>query len=223
MKDQEDTAPPPANNREALRRVVRACNKAALATSMGGERLPYVSLVTVGFDHDLSPILLLSGLAEHTRHVMGDGRVALLLDGTEGLDNPQTGPRVTLIGRAERCPLPRCRERFLARHPGAALYADFADFGFWRVSLQRAQFVGGFGRAVWFDTPFGLSPEVLARLEAVESGFLAEKIKINDWQVVGLDADGVDVMRDGHFRRLPFPVQVTDAETLRQALAALQA
>ncbi|TAN67708.1 MAG: pyridoxamine 5'-phosphate oxidase family protein, partial [Magnetospirillum sp.] len=81
----------PANNRLALRRVARGQRKAALATSLDGR--PYVSLVTVAFDHDLSPVLLLSRLADHTRNLLADPRAALLLDGTQGHANPQTGPR----------------------------------------------------------------------------------------------------------------------------------
>ncbi len=148
-----ESAPPPLpdDNRQALCQVALACRKAALATSLDGR--PYVSLVTVAFDDDLSPILLLSQLADHTRNLAADGRAALLLDGTDGLDNPQTGPRVTLVGVAAPDDAPRLRARFLDRHPGAREYADFADFAIWRMRLDKAHFVGGFGRAVWFDAP----------------------------------------------------------------------
>ena len=66
-----------------------------------------LALVTVALDHDLSAILLLSQLSEHTRHLMADPRAALLLDGTEGHANPQTGPRVTLAmpGRPVSLPM----------------------------------------------------------------------------------------------------------------------
>ena len=94
----------PANNRHALRLVARGQRKAALATSMEGR--PYVSLVTLAFDHDLSPILLLSRLADHTRNLLADAKAAVLLEATEGLANPQTGPRVTLLGEAERMAAP---------------------------------------------------------------------------------------------------------------------
>ncbi len=33
---------------------------------------------------------------------------------------------------------PRLRRRFLARHPKSELYADFADFSFWRLSVVSA-------------------------------------------------------------------------------------
>lgn len=206
----------PANNRHALRLVARACRKGALASLLAdGSGAPYASLVTVAFDHDLSPILLLSGLADHTRNIAADPRVSLLLDGTDGHPNPQTGPRVTLMGMVERTDDGRLRDRFLARHPGAGRYAGFGDFGFWRVRLSRAHFVGGFGRAVWFDAPFGLEPALCAALAAAEADLLDER-------VVAADADGCDLACADGVRRIPFPTPVDGADGLKTAVAATQ-
>lgn len=218
----EGTATLPANNRAALRQVVRAARKAALATSLAGGRdnHPYVSLVTLAFDHDLSPILLLSRLADHTRNLLADGRAALLLDGTDGLANPQTGPRVTLTGRVAEDGDPRLRRRFLARHPGAELYAGFGDFAIWRMTVERAHFVGGFGRAVWFDAPLVPEDEA-AFVAAAEEGALVE---INDahaalvaalaaqaggdgamaWRLAGIDPDGCELGAGEAVLRLAF-------------------
>src|SRR5207245_5935335 len=99
------------------RRLIRATDKASLATLLDGA--PYASLVLVAVDHDASPILLLSALAEHTRNLAADNRVALLFDGSAGLDEPLSGPRVTVLGRAEATDQPRLTQRFLARHPSA--------------------------------------------------------------------------------------------------------
>ena len=41
-----------------------------------------------------------------------------------------------MIGRAERTADERVRERFLARHPKAKLYAGFGDFSFWRLEID---------------------------------------------------------------------------------------
>jgi heme iron utilization protein len=43
---------------------------------------------------------------------------------------------------------PQSRSRFLERHPDAEVYASFADFGFYELALERAHFIGGFGRIV---------------------------------------------------------------------------
>ncbi|MBC7951224.1 MAG: pyridoxamine 5'-phosphate oxidase family protein [Rhodospirillaceae bacterium] len=214
----------PDNNRLALRHVARACNKASLASLLAGSGgAPYASLVTVAFDHDLAPILLLSGLSDHTKNIMADPRVSLLLDGTQNHANPQTGPRVTLTGRAERSTDPRLTARFLARHPAAALYAGFADFAIWRIQPERAHFVGGFGRAVWFDAPFGLDPNGLAECEqdllsAINTTHADALTRLGaGWRVTALDVDGMDLANQDDFRRMTFPAPVADAP---QTLAA---
>src|SRR6266851_6240948 len=88
----------------AVRDLVRGLDRAALATALPVQSgaWPYASLVLVAVDHDLAPILLLSDLAEHTKAIAADSRVSLLFDGTAGFDQPLTGPRVSLLGRAAR-------------------------------------------------------------------------------------------------------------------------
>ncbi|MFC7554543.1 HugZ family protein [Pseudoroseomonas wenyumeiae] len=105
-----------------------------------------MSLVTMATDFDGSPLLLASRLALHSRNMATDGRVSLLLS-RGGKGDPLAHPRLTLSGMAERVEAPHLRGRFLARHPKAALYVDFPDFGFWRVRVQAAHLVAGFGRA----------------------------------------------------------------------------
>src|SRR5215510_8374807 len=110
-----------------VRNLLRGLDRASLACALPGEdgaSWPYASLVLVAVDHDLAPILLLSNLAEHTKAIAADGRVSLLFDGTAGLAQPLTGPRITLQGTAAPTDDQRLRARFLARHPGAAMYAD---------------------------------------------------------------------------------------------------
>ena len=45
-------------------------------------------------------------------------------------------------------PGPTARSRFLALHPDAHVYAGFADFGFFELSIERVHFIGGFGRII---------------------------------------------------------------------------
>src|SRR5262245_31483148 len=140
---------------DVARRLLRAADRAALATTLAGrepagaESWPYASLVLLACDHDAAPLLLISDLAEHARNIADDPRVGLLIDGTAGRVDPLTGPRVSLLGRAEKTDDPRLKARFVARHPSAALYADFADFHLYRVAVAQAHFVAGFGRIHW--------------------------------------------------------------------------
>jgi len=139
------------------RRLVRVAERAALATvadtGKGGEGgpWPYASLVLVACDTQGCPLLLISDLADHTRNIRADARVSLLYDGTAGLDDPLTGPRVTLQGEAEQVEGSGLMDIYLARHPSAETYAEFADFHLFRVRPVRAHLVAGFGRIHWLE------------------------------------------------------------------------
>ena len=138
------------------RTLMRARQTAALGTLMDGA--PYVSLVLVAFDADGAPLLLLSDLAQHARNIQADPRVSLLFDGTQGYADPLTGPRLTVLGKAAAQEDAAARERYVAHHPAAALYAGFADFRLYRVEIERGHHVAGFGRIAWVDAAQLLGP-----------------------------------------------------------------
>ncbi len=231
------SAPPKIPHRLAARRLMRGAVKAALATAMDDGR-PYVSLVTVATAQDGSPLLLLSGLADHTRNLAADPRGSLLFDGTDGYDNPQQGPRVSVLGRLAPTAEPGHRARFLARHPEAAMYAGFGDFAFWRLEMERAHLVGGFARAVWLEDRLAVEAEPAARMAAAEESILAHMnaehgaaidlyarrlcgAEGDGWRMAGIDPDGCDLMRDGRRLRLDFDAPVDGPEAARAALVAL--
>lgn len=227
----------------AARALLRGLDRAALATALqapgGGVSWPYASLVLVAVDHDLSPILLLSDLAEHAKAIAVESRVSLLFDGTGGLDQPLTGARVTLLGRIERTPDLRLARRFLARHPDAEMYAGFKDFHFYRVAPERAHLVAGFGKIRWLEAT-ELLPVVTPGLADSEAGIVshmnedhADALQLyaqkllglpgGDWRMIGIDAEGIDLRRAGQVARLPFDVPLADAGEARKKLVALVA
>ena len=226
----------------SVRDLVRGLDKAALATALPNENgtWPYASLVLVAVDHDLSPILLMSDLAEHSKAIAADSRISLLFDGTVGLDQPLTGPRVTLLGRAEQTGDERLKKRFLARHPDAAMYAGFGDFQFYRVALERAHLVGGFGKIRWLTAaelmPAPPAPalvrseqEIVAHMnddhaDAIEL-YAAKLLGLpgEGWRMTGIDGEGIDLRARGVVARLPLPTAVTGPEEARKALIALVA
>jgi putative heme iron utilization protein len=227
---------------QSVRNVVRRLDKAALATALPDENgtWPYASLVLVALDHDLSPILLMSDLALHSKAIAADSRVSLLFDGTAGLDQPLTGPRVSLLGRALPTDDARLKRRFLARHPDAAMYADFGDFRFYRVALERAHLVGGFGRIRWLDAAELMpAPPARALIEAEDDivahmnddhadavGLYATRLlglPGDGWRMTGIDGDGIDLRRRGVVARLALPASVAGPEEARKALIALVA
>lgn len=116
---------------------------------------PYVSLVLVAWDQapgrPPAALFLLSDLADHTRNIKRRGEAALLLDGTAGFAEPLAGPRVTLLGSVAASAAESDRTTFLTAHPGASVYAGFADFRLYRLEPAVAHFVAGFGRIAWLQ------------------------------------------------------------------------
>src|ERR1700694_1292954 len=111
------------------RSLLRRSRQGALATLMAGSGDPYCSLVNVASHADGSAILLISRLALHTRNILDDSRVSLMLDErAEG--DPQEGSRIMLAGRAEEArpgDLEILRRRYLSAHPSAEAFVDFKD------------------------------------------------------------------------------------------------
>jgi hypothetical protein len=221
------------------RSLMRAHDWAGLATRMADDSHPYASLVLVAADYDAAPILLISDLAEHARNIAADNRVSLLFDGTRGLPSPLTGARVSVQGRALPCDEAHLRRRFLARHEDAAEYADFADFKFYRVAVERGHLVAGFGQIEWIDkTELLFQSPHQSDMGAWEAGAVehmnrdhadtiqhyAQNLLGADgggWVMTGCDPEGCDLRREGENLRLDFPEAASDADSLRQLLIAL--
>jgi heme iron utilization protein len=223
------------------RRIIRAASAATLATQQEGQ--PFASLVTPACAPDLSPLLWLSTLSEHTRHLQREPRCALLFTGPAETANPQTAPRVTLTGLAEPVTDAALKARWLARHPYAALYAEFADFGLWRIQPLGALMVGGFARATRLRIsqllPDAAATAAIAEAEAeiiahvnadhadallaIATGLLGAAP--GEWRITAVDVDGLDLGCGEAVLRLPFAAPAREADSVRAELirAARQA
>jgi putative heme iron utilization protein len=228
---QEGARPTPG---EAARTIMRQALKATLATLETSTGHPYASLVTIATDVDGTPLFLISKLALHTRNIAADGRASLLFDGTSATGDPLAGGRVTVMGRAAPTQRATARARFLDRHPPARGYADFADFAFFELAVERAHFIGGFGRIV------GLAATDILIDTADASALLAGHADIvehmNDdhtaavelyatelagaaggpWRLAGLDPEGFDLVCDGKACRIAFANRVSNPDAARQ-------
>ncbi len=216
------------------RSLMRAARVATLSTQQDGQ--PFASLVTPACAPDLALLLWLSTLSEHTRQLQREPRCALLFTGAAAEPNPQTAPRVTLTGLAERIEDAGLKARWLARHPYAALYAGFADFGLWRIAPQGALLVQGFARAHRLRAAQLLpDPAHVAALTAAEADIIAHVNAdhadavaaiarhlpgggAGDWRLAALDTEGCDIADGDRVLRLPFQVGATDADSVRREL-----
>src|ERR1700753_703323 len=132
------------------RSLLRRSRQGALATLMAGCGDPYCSLVNLASAMDGSPILLISRLALHTKNILADARVSLML-AERAAGDPLEGARIMLAGRAEQAEagdVAALRGRYLNAHPSAEAFVDFKDFAFFRINVANAHLVAGFGRIV---------------------------------------------------------------------------
>ncbi|MGP8231942.1 MAG: HugZ family protein [Methylovirgula sp.] len=222
--------------------LLRTVRWATLATLTPDSGAPFATLVNVASAPDGSPILLMSQLAAHRRHIAADPRVSLLFYLPKKGD-PLAHPRLTLGGRAivveDAAERTNLRARFLARHPKSGLYADFPDFSFFRVALDSLHLNGGFGRAApgltveQILTPVADAAELVAgeagALQHVNQDhadfapLLAQAFGQENgrWRTLGFDPEGVDLGNEEMNLRLLFPQPIATLTELRQALVAL--
>ena len=219
----------------AARALVRRAFKGSLASLDAGSCYPYASLITLATDASGAPIFLISKLARHTANLAKDGRASIMVDETGALADPLQGARLTLWGRAEPAREAGVRRRFLARHPEAGVYVDFPDFAFWRLTVEGAHYIGGFGRI--FDltpsdlllTLAGAKPLIEAHMnedhaDAVELYATAlGDAQPGPWRMTGIDPEGCDIVLDGTARRIQFAEPVTTPAEARKELVRLAA
>jgi putative heme iron utilization protein len=223
------------------RSLLRRSRQGALATLMPGSGDPYCSLVNVASHPDGSPILLISRLALHTKYILVDSRVSLMLDErAEG--DPLEGARIMLAGRAgqaDDAEVATFSRRYLAAHPSAEAFVNFKDFSFFRIRPSGAHLVAGFGRIV------DLEPrQFLTDLSGAEALLEAEPDAVDhmnedhreamslyatrllgaeaaDWRCTGCDPDGIDMQAGAKTLRLQFPRRISTPAALRKVLKEL--
>ena len=100
----------------------------------------------VAFDYDLSPILLLSNLSEHTTNILNNQDVSLMLCEEQKLyqffpkfenkipsidyEDPMSRPRITLIGRIKKTNDIHIKKRFFVKTPSIKII-----FKLWRYEF----------------------------------------------------------------------------------------
>lgn len=221
--------------------LLRRSRQGALATLMTGSGDPYCALVNVASHPDGSPILLISALAVHTRNILADSRVSLMLD-ERAPGDPLEGARIMLVGRAEAASqgeLELVRRRYLNAHPSAEAFVSFADFSFFRIRPAWTHLVAGFGRILDLKADrFIIDLAGAEALVEAEPGIIQhmnadhrDTMKLYatrllgaaeaDWRCSGCDPEGIDMQSGQTVVRLEFPERVTTPGDLCEALVRL--
>ncbi|MEM7338713.1 MAG: DUF2470 domain-containing protein [Actinomycetota bacterium] len=228
---------------ELARTLLHQQTRAALST-LTAEGFPYGSAVSYSVDGRGAPVVLISDMAEHTVNARRDTKASVLVTTPQsGRSDPLSTARCTLVGRLELLDDPlEVRDGYLERHPYAAYYADFTDFGFWRLEVAQIRFVGGFGHMSWVTAETyaeaGVDP-VADGAEAVIEHMnddhadanlayvqgLAGLTDATEATMVGIDRYGVTLQAatpaGARMARVPFSEPLTSGDDARPAIITL--
>ncbi len=222
------------------RRLMRTHSNGILSTlSADMDGWPFGSVAPYILDFAGHPILLLSDLAQHSRNIGRDGRVSLLAWEDEKDDIQQSG-RVTILGRAAMIEgTDALRDRYLRYLPQAQEYFAIHDFRFYRVSVERVRYIGGFGDIHWIRAEDYCLPgdSFDAQWAAAERGAVihmnadhkdalvrycrARGVEEPEPRLVGIDPEGFDVATRNGRLRIDFEAPVRDPAGLREAFVHL--
>ncbi len=192
------------------------------------------------------PIFLISRLAVHTKNLQACPRASLLVVEPAGTGDLLAAARVTLMGEVERLTASAAetaRTGYLRRHPSAAVWVDFEDFAFFRLTVANVYYVGGFGEMDWIeaaaytatdpDPLAGAAPGIIAHMNTDHADLLRAYCRryaglaASHATMIGVDRLGFQLqVRIGEQTqrcRIAFPREVRDAGAARAALIEMSA
>lgn len=228
------------------KKFLRSTRSGILSThSTRFDGYPFGSVAPFVLDHTCQPVILISNIAEHTKNIIANPKVSLLV--FAGAEDLQANARLTLLGEAAKINKDEdanLRARYLRYLPQAISYFDMHDFAFYRIQIRQARFIGGFGKMSWLSE-HDLLPDItttgslLANQEAAIIEHMntdhAESligyckhfhgVEATQAQMLGIDRDGFDVKanvnNDTTVLRFDFEQQIHDAQSARVALAGM--
>jgi hypothetical protein len=201
---------------ELLIDLLHSVPEAALAThSTTVEGFPFASAVPFVTDEHHRPVILISGLAEHSRNLAANPRASLMI--AKSLGEGEMA-RVSLMGEVSLIDAdPLLVARYLRYHPHAERFLQLGDFKFHRFDPARVLTVGGFAKASWLEGSRLI--EAPAITLADEAEFLAQQgqdrlYASKECQLRGIDAFGADVIVDSKPSRIRFAAGPITKEAL---------
>ena len=235
--------PTPSHSEHARTMVSKIGTGALCTVSTDPAGYPYGSFVTFAL-HEDEPIFLISGLAEHTKNLQKSPESSLLI-AEAGEGNPLALGRTTLIGKCERMAesdRESAKAVFIQDHPDASFYVDFKDFHFYKLKVQSARYIGGFGRMSWIEGEDWIGAEADPLAESAEGIIehmnddhrdamivcctsLSKAKDTSDAVMTGIDRYGFEmsaITEDGPRPiRLAFAKQATTSEDARKEIVKL--
>ncbi len=204
---------------------------------------PFGSVMPFVLDHDCQPIVLISSIAEHTKNIIANPKVSLLVF-AEAEDLHANG-RLTLIGEAEQ--IDKDDADLMARYcryfPESTGYLAMHDFQFYRFQIHQARYIAGFGKMGWMQgeemVNFNQQSTAIAKLETSMIEHMNTDhadsllqycqhfhgVTPNRAMLIGVDSDGFDIEAviedDNKILRFTFNSPIFDANSARMEFVAL--
>jgi heme iron utilization protein len=126
-----------------------------ISVTNGLEGWPFGSIVPYALDARGRPILLTARIALHTKNAKADSRASLFVHQQNVEGDPQAGWRITVCGRLElitdATEVADANARYVEKVPSSVTYFGTHDFEYWRLSVDRVRYIGGFGKICWID------------------------------------------------------------------------
>ncbi|MGB5198631.1 MAG: DUF2470 domain-containing protein [Sedimenticolaceae bacterium] len=221
----------------AARQLLAGAFRGVISThSLEHPGYPFGSLVPYVLGQDGRPLLLLSHLSQHTKNVDANGRSGLTVVQQDPGDVQQLG-RVSAVGDITALPASPETDRYFDYFPQARTYYDELGFRFYRFEPLRFHWNGGFATARWFgaDRIVRINPlnretqlRVLAHMNRDHRDALRLYLRGRSTvgsdepiDMVGLDAEGMDLRVNEELIRLPLTRTITSADDARAVLAEM--
>jgi putative heme iron utilization protein len=204
---------------------------------------PFGSVMPFVLDHNCQPIVLISTIAEHTKNIIANPKVSLLI--FAGAEDLHANGRLTLIGETEQ--IEKNDVDLMARYcryfTESTGYLAMHDFQFYRIHIHQARYIAGFGKMSWMTgeeiVNINQPSNEIAQLESgmiehmnadhAESMLLYcqhfHGLQPSRVSLIGVDCDGFDVEAvvadDIKMLRFTFEAPIFDANSARMAFVAL--
>jgi putative heme iron utilization protein len=179
---------------------------------------PFATSVNYATDERHRPIMLMSRLAEHTQNVLADPKSSLVA--ARSLGDGEIA-RASFIGNATPIEAtPHLTSRYLRFNPAANRFLQLGDFHFYRFEPLRIRVVGGFAQAGWLDGKQLLDAPYISLADEAELIGRVQALAPEGLTLLGVDAYGVDFLRDGvrvrtAFKAGPFLADAAEAALVR--------
>lgn len=226
---------------QEARVLLHQCYDGVLSThSVAMPGYPFGSVVPFCLDRRSAPVILIADIAQHTKNVLADPRVSLIVF-DRSADDLQASGRLTLLAEATPVAADEVEDiaaRYYRYFPEARDYHLTHGFAFFRLMVRRLRFIGGFGAIHWLEpesvldaNPFDSETEasMAAHMDAdhvpAMQHYLRTLLGIEPGETAprfaGCDAAGFHLGLGRQILRVRFESPVASPGDVRSALARL--